>query len=116
MRHRKKTIRLGRVAQERKALMRSLSESLIVHGRIKTTVAKAKALRTVVEPLITEAKRGTLQSRRNVMKVLYTDKAVNRLMNDVAPKYKERAGGYTRITKIGQRPRDAAEVAVIELV
>jgi large subunit ribosomal protein L17 len=116
MRHRKQKTSLGRLSAERKALMRSLSESLILHGRIKTTVAKAKALRTFVEPLITEAKRGTLASRRNVMKVLYTDKAVNQLMDVIAPKYKERAGGYTRITKIGQRPKDAAHVAIMELV
>lgn len=96
--------------------MRSLAEGLVLHESIKTTKAKAKALRTVVEPLITKAGAGTIAARRNAMKVLYTKKATDKLMNDIAPRYKERAGGYTRITKIGARKNDAAEMVRIELV
>ncbi len=116
MRHRSKKITLGREAAPRKAMMRNLAESLILHNRIETTLAKAKALRGVVEPLITLAKANTLVSRRKVLTILYTDKAVTKLFGEVAPKYKERPGGYTRITKIGQRRKDAAHMAVMELV
>lgn len=116
MRHRKKKATLGREAAQRDALMRSLAESLILHESIKTTKAKAKALRGVVEPLITKAGVGTLAARRNAMKVLYTDKAIKKLMEEIAPRYKERAGGYTRIIKIGPRKNDAAEMVRIELV
>jgi len=116
MRHQKKKITLGRVSQVRKALMRSLAESLILHGSIKTTLAKAKALRTVVEPLVTKAKKNDLAARRNVLKFLYTEQAVNRLFTEIAPNYKDRRGGYTRIIKMARRPNDAAEVARIEFV
>jgi len=116
MRHQKKKITLGRVSQVRKALMRSLAESLILHGSIKTTLAKAKALRTIVEPLVTKAIKNDLAARRNVLKFLYTEQAVNRLFNEVAPNYKDRRGGYTRIIKMARRPNDAAEVARIEFV
>jgi len=116
MRHRKKKATLGRIAPQRKALMRSLAESLIVHDSIQTTQAKAKALRTFVEPLVTKAKEGTLAQRRNIIKVLYTDVAVNKLMDDIAPRYKERDGGYTRIIKIGPRQNDGADMVRIEFV
>ncbi|MBH41524.1 MAG: 50S ribosomal protein L17 [Candidatus Magasanikbacteria bacterium] len=116
MRHRKKKITLGREKAQREALMRSLAESLILHGAIKTTSAKAKALRTVVEPLVTKAKRGNLFDKRMVSKVLYTKLAVEKLMKDIGPRYKDRQGGYTRITKIGSRPNDGAEVVRIEFV
>jgi len=96
--------------------MRNLADSLILHGSIKTTVVKAKLLRSFVEPLISKAKAGTLASRRNIAKVLYTDEAINRVMNELAPKYNGRSGGYTRVTKIGARKNDAAEMAVIEFV
>jgi large subunit ribosomal protein L17 len=116
MRHRNKTAILGRKKSVRVALMRGLADSLITHGKIKTTLAKAKALRRVVEPVITKAKRGTLHDNRLIRQTLYTDTAVNKALNEIGPKYKERNGGYTRITKLGRRPNDAAEVAVIELV
>lgn len=116
MRHRSKKFTLGREKASRDALMRSLAESLVLHGSIKTTRAKARALRTVVEPLVTKAKKNTLDARRQILKVLYTDKAVKRLFTDIAPQYSGRAGGYTRILKIGARPRDAAEVVRIEFV
>lgn len=116
MRHQKKTIILGRKRGPRRALLRSLTESLVLHGSIRTTKAKAKALRTVVEPLVTKAKRGTLADRRQVMRVLYTDKAVNMLLQEIAPRYTERSGGYTRIVKLGPRSNDAAEMVRIEFV
>lgn len=116
MRHNKKKFTLGRTRNPRRALMRALAESLIVHGNIKTTLAKAKALRTVVEPLITKAKMNTLFARREVIKVLYTEKAVKKLFTEVAPKYQERRGGYTRIVKLVSRAHDAAQMARIELV
>jgi large subunit ribosomal protein L17 len=116
MRHRKKKITLGRESAPRRALMRALAESLIVHGSIVTTEAKAKALRTVVEPLVTKAKKGTLTDRRSAMKVLYTDGAVRKLFADIAPRYAERKGGYTRITKLGRRANDNGVRARIEFV
>jgi large subunit ribosomal protein L17 len=116
MRHRVKKFTLGRKRAQRKALMRNLAQSLVLHGAIRTTSAKAKALRTVVEPLITKAKRGTLADRRQIAKVLYTEESIRKIMNDIGPKYKERPGGYTRITKMGHRPTDGADVVRIELV
>lgn len=116
MRHQKKKATLGRESAQRKALMRSLADSLLLHGKIKTTEAKAKALRSVVEPLITKAKKGTLNARREAIKVLYTDAAVKKLMDEIGPKYKERQGGYTRIVKLGQRPNDGAPMVRMELV
>lgn len=116
MRHLKQKFTLGREKAQRDALMRGLAEHLIVHGSIVTTLAKAKALRTVVEPLITAAKGGTLADRRKAMRVLYTDKAVQKLMDEVAPRYKERPGGYTRIIHIGFRQNDSGKKARIELV
>jgi large subunit ribosomal protein L17 len=116
MRHQKKNNTLGRVKAQREALMKSLAESLIIHGSIETTRAKAKALRGVVEPLITTAKRGTLADRRTLISKLYTDTVVNKLLDELGPQYKERNGGYTRITKVGFRPNDGAEKVRIELV
>lgn len=116
MRHQKNKITLGRKKAQREALMRSLAESLILHGSIKTTKAKAKALRSFVEPLVTKAKKNTLTERRNLISVLYTDKAVNKLLSEIAPNYKERNGGYTRIIKLGNRLNDAAEMVLIEFV
>ena len=116
MRHNKKKATLGRTKAQRKALMRNLAESLVLHGNIRTTKAKARALRGVIEPLITKAKRGELFDRRSVAKVLYTKGAIKKMMEDIAPKYKERNGGYTRIVKIGSRVNDGAEMVRIELV
>ena len=116
MRHRKKNRKLGRVTRKRDALLRNLSDSLVVNGKIKTTLPKAKELRMFVEPLVTKAKKGTLTERRNLIKVLYTNSAVKKLMEEYGPKYKDRQGGYTRITKLGPRKNDGAEMAVIEFV
>jgi len=116
MRHRKKKTTLGRESAQRKALLRSLAESLVINGSIRTTKAKAIAVRTVVEPLITKARTGTLTARRQAIGVLYTDKAVKILMEEIGARYKDRKGGYTRITKIGPRNNDAAQMVRIELV
>lgn len=116
MRHLKKKITLGREKAPREALMRHLAESLILHGAIKTTKAKARALRTFVEPLVTKAKKGTLAERRLLISALYTDEVVNKLLKEIGPRYLERSGGYTRIIKIGPRFNDAAEMVRIEFV
>lgn len=116
MRHNKKKVTLGRKSAPRKALFRSLAEQLVLRESIRTTSAKAKALRRVVEPLVTKAKRGTLADRRQMSKVLYTQVAIKKMMEVLGPKYKERAGGYTRITKLGSRINDAAPMVRIEFV
>jgi large subunit ribosomal protein L17 len=116
MRHRKKKITLGREKAARVALLKNLAESLILHGSIKTTEAKAKALRTYVEPLVTKARKNTLASRRLIISKLFTEKAVKKLMEEVAPKYVERQGGYTRIVKLGDRANDGASIVKIEFV
>ncbi len=116
MRHKKQKFTFGRERAQRKALLRSLAESLVIHGGIRTTEAKAKALRTVVEPLVTRARRGNLFDKRRIARVLYTDIAVQKMMKDIGPRYKERAGGYTRIVKIGPRANDSADMVRIEFV
>lgn len=116
MRHQKKNIKLGRELGPRKALMRSLAESLILHEGITTTKAKAKALKTVLEPLVTKAKRGKPVDMEKIMEVLYTKKAITKLMKEIAPRYTERKGGYTRMTKLGNRFNDSAEMVRIEFV
>lgn len=116
MRHRNKKITLGRERKQRVALMRGLAESFFLEGKIITTEAKAKALRGIVEPLITKTKTGTLAGLRAAQAYLYTEKALKRLTKEIAPKYKDRRGGYTRITKISPRRGDAAKMARIELV
>jgi len=116
MNHNRKGKKLGREKAARKALMRNLAESLVVYGGMRTTVAKAKALRPIVEPLVTRAKKGTVADRRQIMRVLYTKSAVNKLIHELAPKYKDRDGGYTRIVKLGARHNDGAEMARIEFV
>ncbi len=116
MRHKKKGVKLGREKGQREALFRSLAESLILHDSIVTTLAKAKALRTVIEPLITKAKKNRQVDRELIMSALYTGKAVKRLIEVVAPRYADRKGGYTRIVKLGYRMNDSAETAKIEFV
>jgi large subunit ribosomal protein L17 len=116
MRHNRKGKSLGRTREPRIALMRSLATSFIVYEKIKTTQAKAKALRPIVEKLITTAKTDTRQGRRQALKFLYTEGAVSKLFEVIGPKYKDRKGGYTRIIKLTPRANDGAEVAVIELV
>jgi large subunit ribosomal protein L17 len=116
MRHNVKKTTLGRKKAPREAMLRNLADSLVLHGTIKTTEAKAKAVRGVVEPLITKARKGTLAARREIIKVLYTEESVKKLMDEIGPKYKDRDGGYTRIIKLPVRKNDAAKMARIELV
>lgn len=116
MRHGKKFNHLGRTASHRSALLSNMACSLIEHKRINTTVAKAKALRVYVEPLLTKAKEDTTHNRRIVFSYLQNKEAVAELFRTVAPKIGERNGGYTRIIKTGFRPGDAADTALIELV
>lgn len=116
MRHNNKNNHLGRKAGHRSALLSNMAASLIEHKRIETTLAKARALRRYVEPLITKSKDDTTHSRRVVFSHLQNKEAVSELFREVAPKVAERAGGYTRIIKLGNRLGDAAEMALIELV
>lgn len=116
MRHGKKFNHLGRKAAHRKAMLSNMACSLIEHKQINTTLAKAKALRTYLEPIITKSKNDTTHSRRVVFKYLQNKEAVSELFREVAPKVAERPGGYTRIIKLGARLGDAAEMAMIELV
>lgn len=116
MRHNKAVNHLGRKSGNRKALLANMASSLILKKRITTTVAKAKALKTYVEPLITKSKEDTTHSRRVVFSYLKDKEAVAELFRTVAPKIAERPGGYTRVLHIGFRQGDAAEMALIELV
>jgi len=116
MRHGKKNNHLGRKEGHRYALLSNLAVSLITHKRIFTTVAKAKALRVFVEPIITKSKTDSTHSRRMVFADLQNKEAVSELFRTVATKVADRPGGYTRIIKIGNRPGDAAEMCMIELV
>ena len=116
MRHRSKTVKLKRNASHRRALLANLACSLIEHGRIKTTLGKAKALRPVAEKLVTLAKRDDLHSRRLAIAFLHQKATVRKLFAEVAPASKDRQGGYCRITKLGARMSDSAPMAVIEWV
>jgi len=117
MRHQRDRRKLSRSASHRKALFMNLSREVIDHERVKTTAAKAKAVRPEVERLITLAKRGDQHARRQAMAALGQDKfIVYKLFEEIAPRYAERPGGYTRILKLGPRPSDATEMAFIELV
>ncbi|HEY5741697.1 MAG TPA: 50S ribosomal protein L17 [Terrimicrobiaceae bacterium] len=121
MRHRKKTVKLGRVAEHRNALLANQACSLIEHGRIKTTLAKAKAVRPLAEKMVTLAKRGGLQARRRALALLHnnsqrTVKAVGKLFSEIAPRSASRNGGYTRVVKLGPRLSDSAPMAFIEWV
>lgn len=116
MRHRKLKYRLGRTTSHRKALMGNLSIALFKHERIVTTLTKAKALRSSAEKLITLGKRGDLHARRQVMKVISEKKIVKKIFENLAPRFSDRNGGYTRVMKIAPRRGDGAEMAIIELV
>ncbi|MBD1398235.1 50S ribosomal protein L17 [Pontibacter sp. JH31] len=116
MRHGKKINHLGRTASHRKAMLSNMAASLIVHKRISTTVAKAKALRKYVEPLLTKSKNDTTHSRRTVFAYLQDKESVKELFDEVSVKIAARPGGYTRIIKTGYRLGDNAEMCVIELV
>ncbi len=116
MRHRRKTVRLQRRDGHRRSLVSNLACSLIEHGRIRTTKAKAKAIRPIAEKLVTLAKRNDVHARRMAFRFLSNKKSVKRLFDVVAPAVGDRPGGYTRITKLGARMTDSAEMAIIEWV
>ncbi len=116
MRHQKKTIKLGRTAEHRKALLANQVCSLIEHQRIKTTLAKAKAVRPLAERMVTLGKNGSIHARRTALAALRQKNAVKKLFDDIAPRSAERNGGYTRIVKLGQRKSDSASMAFIEWV
>ena len=116
MRHYKKINHLGRKSAHRKAMLSNMACSLILHKRITTTTAKAKALKMYVEPLITKSKEDTTQNRRVVFSYLKDKESVSELFRDVSPKIADRPGGYTRILKIGNRLGDDAEMCILELV
>jgi len=116
MRHKKKGRKLGRKVGNRKALLRNLACQLILHKKIKTTDPKAKELRSFIEPLITLAKKDSLHSRRLVIRKLPKKNVVRILFKEIAPLFSTRPGGYTRITKLGQRDNDRAPVSIIEFV
>ena len=117
MRHKKLRNKLGRDSAHRKSLLTNLSKEIIEHERIKTSQAKAKAAKPEIEKLITLAKRGDLHARRQALSYLRQDKfAVHKLFEEIAPRYAERPGGYTRIVKIGPRKSDSTEMVYLELV
>lgn len=110
------TRKLGRPTDHRRAMLRAMVTFLIEKGKIETTVTRAKEVRSMAEKMITTAKQDTLHSKRQVLSFITKEDVVKKLFDEVAPKYKERNGGYTRIVKIGPRRGDAAEMAIIELV
>ena len=116
MRHKKAINHLGRKDGHRKAMLANMASSLIMHKRINTTVAKAKALKTYVEPLITKSKEDTTHSRRTVFSYLKNKEAVKELFSIIAPRIADRPGGYTRVLHTGFRQGDGADMALIELV
>ncbi len=116
MRHRLKGRKLGRTASHRSATLRALATALLMHKKIKTTVAKAKETRRFVEPLITKAKDNSVHARRLVADQIKDKDVVKELFDEIVPKIGERPGGYTRVVKLGNRVGDAAEMAIIELV
>jgi large subunit ribosomal protein L17 len=116
MRHQKKTVKLGRTAEHRKALLANQVCSLIEHQRIKTTLAKAKAVRPLAEKMVTLGKRGSIHARRTALATLRQKNAIKKLFDDISPRSTERNGGYTRIVKLGQRKSDSASMAFIEWV
>ena len=116
MRHLKEGRKLGRTASHRKALLRNMVSSLLEFEKIETTDAKAKELRKVADKMITWGKRGDLHARRLSLRVISSTKIVQKLFNDIAPRFKERKGGYTRIIKVGRRKGDNAPLSIIELI
>ena len=116
MRHRRAGKKLGRDSAHRKALYMNLAGALIEHGRIKTTVAKAKEVRPVAEEMITLGRRGDVPARRQALKFLRSQDVVHKLFSEVGPRFSDRPGGYSRIVKLGPRQGDAAEMAYLELV
>ncbi len=116
MNHRKTGRKLGRTSAHRKALFRNMVTSLLQHEQIRTTDAKAKELRGVAERMITIGKKGTLHARRQALRTIRSKDVTSKVFDELADRYRERPGGYTRVIKLGQRPGDAAPMAIIELV
>ena len=116
MRHRSAKVTLDRNSTARRALLRSLATSVILYENVNTTLAKAKAVRPIVEKIITRGRAKTLVARRMLMKELFSENAVNKVLEELGPRYATRPGGYTRILKLGSRKGDGAEVAQIQLV
>ena len=116
MNHRKTGRKLGRSSAHRKALFRNMVTSLLEHEQIRTTDAKAKELRGVAEKMITLGKKGTLHARRNALRTIRSKDVTAKVFDELAERYRDRPGGYTRVIKLGQRPGDAAPMAIIELV
>jgi large subunit ribosomal protein L17 len=116
MRHLKRTAKLGRTGEHRNAMLANLVCSLIKHKRVQTTLAKAKAARSVAEKLVTLSKQGTIHARRLAVARLHQEDVVKILFKDIGPANKERNGGYTRIVKLGQRQGDTAQLAILEFV
>lgn len=116
MNHRKTGRKLGRTSAHRKALFRNMVTSLLEHEQIRTTDAKAKELRGVAERMITLGKKGTLHARRQALRTIRSKDVTSKLFDELADRYRERAGGYTRVIKLGQRSGDAAPMSIIELV
>ena len=116
MRHAVHGRKLGRTSAHRRAMFRNQLASLVTHERIITTLEKAKEMRPIFEKVITQGKRGTLHARRRVRRWIPDRHLVKRLFDDIAPRFEDRPGGYTRITKLGPRKGDGAEMAVLELV
>jgi large subunit ribosomal protein L17 len=116
VRHQRSGKKLGRDSAHRRALYANLAGALIEHGRVRTTVAKAKAVRPIAEQMITLGRRGDLHARRQALAYLRSQDVVHKLFSDVGPRFADRPGGYSRIVKIGPRQGDAAEMAYLELV
>lgn len=108
--------KLGRASDHRKAMLRAMVTFLLENGKIETTVTRAKEVRAVAEKMVTLGKTNTLHSKRQVMAYITKEEVMNKLFNEIAPKYADRDGGYTRIIKIGPRRGDAAEMAIIQMV
>jgi len=111
-----KKYKLGCKKSHREALLRNLGGELVMHGRIRTTLAKAKALRPVIEPLVTKARRSRVSDVYELTRFFYTRAPVKKLLSEIGPRFKDRPGGYTRILKLGRRFGDSAEAAIIEFV
>jgi large subunit ribosomal protein L17 len=116
MRHRKKVKKLGRDASHRNAMLRNLATDLLRHERVTTTLTKAKAVRPFAERLVTLGKRDTLHARRHAARLIRDKDVLRKVFNELAPRYAERPGGYTRIMRLDTRPGDRADMAVIEMV
>lgn len=116
MRHNNKVKTLDRKKEVRELMFRNLVTQLLMHEKIKTTSAKAKAIKPIVEKIITKGKKNTLASHREILKYVFEKKVAEKVMKNIAPKYMEKPGGYTRIVKLGARKGDGAEMVMIELI